>query len=284
MHPAVIVFFVVAAIAPAQTSRPDSRPASDPKAVELFKKALAAQTDGGPPILIKDFQADLQVVMYETDPKTKERRMNSATVKQSYLTRGKDEPLFRRALLDSVQGNETIQGYDGTNWWQRLGNAPPRDLSRGRENADDKKRIHSEINRTREYLRFLLLSNLDGPDVTFDYAGETTVKADRKERKVERIVRHHPKELPIDLFIGDSKGTPVLYGFSRKLDTGTLELITFCFHTLVKSPGGSALVPLVAEYFEGPDHVPTFEARASKATDIKFNSGLDEKFFAMPTK
>ena len=68
----------------------------------------------------------------------------------------------------------------------------------------------------------------------------------------------------------------MLYGFSRKLESGKTELITFSLHTAVASGGATALVPLVAEYRE--DGMLTFEARARRATDLQFNSvlaGLD---------
>jgi hypothetical protein len=264
---------------PPQDSAPDSRPGNDAKAVELFKKTLAGQTQGGAPATIKDLQADLEVTMHDTDPKTKERTRRSATVVQQYRDRGADKPLFRRQLIDKIGGNETIQGYDGERYWQKLGKTAAREL-RGRESKEDVDRIKDEMNRTRDYLRFLFLSNLEGRDVTLRYGGATKIKANGRERAVETVIRERPGEKPIDLYIGDADGRPVLFGFSRKLESGKTELITFAVHTPVTSGGATALVPLVAEYRE--EGMLTFEARAARGTDIRLNLSLADATFAMP--
>jgi hypothetical protein len=265
--------------APDSRRSPDSRQASDPKAVELFRKALAAQTGGGPAPVIRDLQANLMVTIHEMDPKTKKDSPHSAEVVEAYRDRGAEKPLFRRELHDTVQGNVTIQGYDGSTYWQKLGNTPARDL-RGRESKDEVDRIKNEMARTRDYLRFLFLSNLDGPGVTWRYVGPGKVKANGRDRAVDTIVREHPKEKPIEISIGESEGKPVLFGFSRKLDSGKTELITFAVHRVVSSGGVTALVPLVAEYRE--DGILTFEAAAPHETDIRFNGSIPDETFAMP--
>jgi hypothetical protein len=266
--------------APDPRAAAESRPgASDPKAVEIFRKALAAQTEGGSAPSIRDLHADLEVTMHDTDPKTKERTRKSATVVEYYRDRGAERPLFRRHLIDKLQGTETIQGYDGAMYWQKLGTTAAREL-RGRESKDEVDRIKSEIARTRDYLKLLFLSNLDGPDVTWQYVGAGKLKSNMRERAVEIIAREKPKEARIELSIGDSEGKPVLYGFSRKLESGKTELITFAVHRVLKSGGVTALVPLVAEYRE--DGMLTFEARAAKEADLRFNVGIQDATFAMP--
>jgi hypothetical protein len=277
MKSALLVFLLVLGTCVPKSAQ-DSRPANDPKAVELFKKALAAQTQGGATPAIRDLQADLEITVHETDPKTKERTRRSATVVQFYRDRGADKPLFRRHLIDRVGGNETIQGYDGERYWQKLGKTEAREL-RGRESKDDVDRIKNEMNRTRDYLKFLFLSNLEGPDVTLRYGGPAKLKANARERSVETVVRERPNEKPIELFIGESEGRPVLFGLSRKLESGKTELITFAVHTQVTSGGATALVPLVAEYRE--DGMLTFEARAARGTDVKLNASLPASTFSM---
>jgi hypothetical protein len=265
--------------APDSRASADSKSGSDPKAVEIFRQALAAQTGGGPAPVIRDLHADLEVTMHDTDPKTKERTRKSATVVEYYRDRGAERPLFRRHLIDKIGGTETIQGYAGEMYWQKLGNTPAREL-RGRESKDEVDRIKAEMARTRDYLKFLFLSNLDGSDVTLRYVGPGKIKSNARERAVEVIVRERPKEAPIELSIGDSEGKSVLYGFSRKLESGKTELITFAMHRTAKSGGVTALVPLVAEYRE--DGILTFEARAAKESDLRFNVSIPDSTFAMP--
>ena len=265
--------------APDSRASADSKSGSDPKAVEIFRQALAAQTGGGPAPVIRDLHADLEVTMHDTDPKTKERTRKSATVVEYYRDRGAERPLFRRHLIDKIGGTETIQGYAGEMYWQKLGNTPAREL-RGRESKDEVDRIKAEMARTRDYLKFLFLSNLDGPDVTLRYVGPGKIKSNARERAVEVIVRERPKEAPIELSIGESEGKSVLYGFSRKLESGKTELITFAMHRTAKSGGVTALVPLVAEYRE--DGILTFEARAAKEADLRFNVSIPDSTFAMP--
>jgi hypothetical protein len=281
MNPVRVIAHVIAAflIALLAQSASESRPSNDPKAVELFRKAAAAQVEGGRAIPIRDFQADLEVTIHETDEKTKERSRHSASVSQFYRDRGDKRPLFRRHLTDKLRGTTTIQAYDGANFWQQLGSTPARDL-KGRESKDERDRITTEMSRTREYLWFLFLGNLDGKDVTFRYVGPRTVKANGIDRAVEAIVREKPGEGPIELYIGESEGRTVLFGLSRKNQAGKTELVLFSVHRVVKSGGATALVPLVAEYKE--DGVLTFEARAARETDLKFNTGLTDQLFALP--
>ena len=59
--------------------------------------------------------------MHETDPKTKERSRRVRHGLEYYRDRGAEKPLFRRQLTDKIGGNETIQGYDGELYWQKLG-------------------------------------------------------------------------------------------------------------------------------------------------------------------
>ena len=277
MKTALIVFLVL--VGSCLTRAPqDSRPVNEPKAVELFQKALAAQTQGGGAVVIRDLQASLLVASYEADPKTKERKPRSAEVVQYYRDRGADRPLFRSHLIDKIGGNETIQGYDGERYWQKLGNTAAREL-RGRESKEDVDRIKDEMNRTRDYLRFLFLSNLQGPDVTLRYGGQTKIKANGRDRDVEVVIREKPKEKPIELYIGDAKGVAVLYGLSRKLDSGKTEVIAFSMHTVVASGNATALVPLVAEYRE--DGVLTFEARGGEK-DVRLNPTLPDGTYSMP--
>jgi hypothetical protein len=257
---------------------PQTRPSGDPKAVELFRKASAAQVKDGKPPAIRDFQAELEVTMHDTDPKTKERSRRSGTVIEFYVDRGADRPLFRRQLTEKLQGTKTVQGYDGNAFWQKLGDTPARSLQ-GRESKDERARIISEMNRTQDYLRFLFLANLDGPGVTLKHGGARKIKANDRDRDVEVVVREKSGEGPIELFLGDSEGRPVLFGFSRKMESGKTELIAFSMHSIVTSGGVTALVPLVAEYRE--DGVLTFEAR-TKEINLKFNTNLERQLFAIP--
>lgn len=269
----------------------ESRASNDAKAAELFRKASAAQVEGGKAPTIRDFQAELEVTIHDTDPKTKERTRRSANVIEFYVDRGAERPLFRRQLTDKVQGTKTIQGYDGNSFWQKLGDTPGRGLA-GRESKDERTRIINEMNRTKDYLRFLFLANLEGPDVTLEYAGKRKIKANERDRDVEVVVRKKPREAPIELFIGEAQvgqpkpgeakapTIPVLYGFSRMMESGKTELIAFSMHRVVTSGDITALVPLVAEYRE--DGVPTFEARVPEHLPIKFNTNLEKALFAIP--
>lgn len=284
MRPTAIVFLICAlAAGQAPNSGAASRPANDENAAQLFNRALAAQTNGGPPIAIRDFQAELQVTVHETDPKTKERKRNSARVVEYYRDRGQDTPLYRRHLFDAVQKNETVQGYDGERYWQKLGNTPARDLTRGRESKEDRDRIKNERDRTKDFVRLLILSSYDGPGVTFRDLGRAKLAVGDTERDVEKIVRERPGDSPIELMIGDDDHKrPVLYGFQRQTPAGKAELIVFSFHTPIRTQGGTVLVPLVAKYYE--QGVITFEAAASKDADVKLNTNppLEDRLFAMP--
>lgn len=273
----LVVVALLVALPVLSQSGSESRPSSDPAAVAVFQRAAAAQVQGGGAIAIRDFQAELECTMHDRDPKTNERSRRSATVIQYYRDRGADRPLFRRHLR-VLQGDETIQGYDGNLYWQKLGNTAARDL-RGRESQDERKRIISEINRTKDYLRFLFLRNLEGPDVVLRSGGTRTVKAGDSDRKVEVIVRTKPGEPPMELFIGDAGPRPVLFGFTRKMESGKTELIAFSVHEIVQSGGVTALVPLVAQYRE--DGELTFEARAPSGK-IKFNTSIADALFAIP--
>jgi hypothetical protein len=267
------------ALATSVLAQADSRPEARGDAAELFRKAAAAQVEGGKPVAIRDFQAELAITVHDTDPKTKERTRRSAEVIEYYRDNGPKRPLFRRHLIDKVQGTTTIQAYDGNAFWQKLGNSPARDLT-GRDSKDERARIIDEINRTKDYLRFLFLANLDGPDVKLAAGGRRTIKADGNDVEVDVVVRERPGEQPIELLIGVSKGRPLLFGFTRKTPSGKTELVTFSVHKLVKSGGITALVPLVAEYRE--DGVLTFEARVPRETDVKFNTNLEDRLFAIP--
>jgi hypothetical protein len=269
----------------------ESRRSKDPKAAEIFRKASAAQVEGGKAPTIRDFQAELEVTIHDTDPKTKERSRRSANVIQFYVDRGAEKPLFRRQLTEKVQGTKTVQGYDGNGYWQKLGDTPARGLA-GRESKDEVARIRNEMNRTQDYLRFLFLANFEGPDVTFEYGGKNKIKANGIDREVEVVVRKKPREAPIELFIGEASvgppkpgeakapPIPVLFGFSRMMESGKTEEIAFSVHRVVKSGGITALVPLVAEYRE--DGVLTFEARVPEHLPLKFNTNLEKELFAIP--
>jgi hypothetical protein len=135
------------------------------------------------------------------------------------------------------------------------------------------------MNRTKEFLWFLFLTNLDGPGVSFKYVGQKTIKANSRDRKVESILREKAGEAPIELMIGENEGRTVLFGLSRKIASGKTEQVAFSVHHLVRGADGAALVPLVAEYRE--DGQLTFEARAGE-NSIKLNPALEDRLFAMP--
>jgi hypothetical protein len=277
----ILLLSCAAVLAQAPESRGAADSQSDAKAVEIFKKALAAQSAGGPAIPVRDFQAELQVTMHETDPKTKERVRRSAEVIEFYRDRGKDDPLYRRHLIDKVQNSTTVQGYDGRTYWQKLGNTPPRDL-RGRESKDDRDRIRTERDRTKDFVRLLLLSNYEGAGVTFRHGGRTKFTAGDVDRDVDVVLRERQGEAPLELMIGDDKGKTVLFGLKRKTAAGKTELVAFSFHTPIATSGGTILVPLVAQYFE--EGVINFEARASKGADVKVNTNIDDSTFRIPPR
>jgi hypothetical protein len=277
MNAALLAFATLLSAGPQDAS--DSRPANDPKAVELFRKAAEAQLPGQRAVVIRDFQADLEVTIHERNEKTGEVAQRSATVVQFYRDRGEKRPLFRRHLIEKFGGTTTVQGFDGDVFWQQLGDTAARDL-RGRESKDERERVVTEMNRTREFLWFLFLANLEGKDVVLRHGGKRTIEANGIKRDTEIVVREKPGEAPIELFIGEADGRPVLFGLSRRTAAGRTEMVAFSVHRVVRGPDHAVLVPLVAQYRE--DGRLTFEARASKETDIKINTRIDDRVFALP--
>ena len=92
------------------------------KAVELFQKALAAQTQGGGAARHPRLPGQPRGHHPRDGSEDEGAHAALGEVVQYYRDRGADRPLFRRHLIDKIGGNETIQGYDGERYWQKLGN------------------------------------------------------------------------------------------------------------------------------------------------------------------
>ncbi len=232
----------------------------------------------GKPVVIQDFQADFEATLFEFDEKTKERRPHSAHLTEFWKRTSDPMARYRRHLIEPLDQKTTVHGYDGRIFWQQLGTAAADEL-RGRNARTDVQKIRDEINRTTEFLRLLVLSNLEDAGVTWTMTPTTKVRTNDAERDVVGIRRTKDGERPIELLFGTTDSR--LYAFIRDGDDKhPKESILFAVHEPVGVAGGRLLVPQVIQYKE--NDALTVEARVAKPTDLKFNVNLEEKLFQIP--
>jgi hypothetical protein len=270
----------------ASETRPaESRPtASDPEALALFRKAAREQTPGDPRFELKDLQVDLVATLYERGQDGR-RRARTADVTEFWRAASPTATeRYRRDLFEPQERKRTVHGFDGAVYWEKLGDAPAREL-RGADDQDTKKQLQSELARLNDLASSLLLRRLDLPEAVFVFAdGPATLKVNGRETPVKALRRFLPGRPPETLYFseksfGETDVRTVLSGFAReKTAKRPAELMTFGVHVETGRGASRLVAPLVVETFEDGELV--LEGKVREAAQLKINVGLEDVLFA----
>lgn len=274
MHPTLLVL-ALATILPAQ----------EPDAAALFRRAVEVQTPGGTAPKIADFQADLNVSIFEKGP---DGRTSTKTGKVTeFWKEGGGRDSYHRIL--SVAGSATTHlctnGKSMLMWEDEgTGSGPARDLLANPALAKDRQQLQDELHRTRELLNYFFLSSLDGPGVTFSRAPDAApITLDNgRTLKVVKIVRRKEKDPDVAITLGAEDFRVYVIDKAGSGPGFPPESFRFGVHRTRPwtDPAGKVrqiLLPTLVEYFEAGERLLRAEAREPE--DIKFNSGLTAVHF-----
>lgn len=283
---AALGVFLLPAAATAQNSRPETAPASrgvsDPVAVALLKKAVADQTGGDSSFELRDLQADIVATLYEKG-EDGTPRPHTANVTEFWKARtATATERYRRDL--KVEDKETVHGFDGNVFWEKLGVAPPRALT-GRDDRDTRRQLQTELSRINDLASALLLSRFDLSESTITML-DAPKKLKTEDGEVEvRVVRRARSGKPVeDLYFGEKTfgkdgAKTILIGLKRQGTERTpTEMLKFARHRLAGEGASRLIVPLVVETYE--NEVLILVGRVRDVKDLKFNTGIEDVIFA----
>lgn len=259
---------------------------SDPAALALFRKAAIDQTPGDPDFRLKDLQVDLVASFFERGEDGK-RRPRTADVVEFWRAATVSSPeRYRRDLYEPTNKKQTIHGFDGNVYWEKLGDAAAREL-RGAEDKDTRKQLQIELSRLNDLAAALILRRLDTPDAVFTFAAgaPTSLKINGRETAVTAVLRTAPNRKDETFYFSEKDFGPgrgvrtVLSGFRRaKSGKNPDELMTFGVHVETGAGQGRLVAPLVVETFEDGELV--LQGSVREASLLKVNVGLEDVLFA----
>jgi hypothetical protein len=275
--------------APTQDAGQGAAVASDPAALALFRKAAADQTPGDPAFELRDLQVDLVATVYEKGEDGK-RRPRTANITEFWRagTAADVAPRYRRDLVEPAEGKETVHGFDGRAYWEKLGKSPARALQ-GRDDRDTRKQLAEELDRLNQLAATMLLRKLDTPDATFVLLpAPTAFVADGRSVPVRGVRRTRPGKPAEDLFfgetaLGDGPAKTVIVGYRRDKDgTKPEESLSFSAHVVAGAGKNRLLVPRVVETYQNGEL--QLVGRVRHERDLKFNLGLEDALFSPALK
>ena len=259
---------------------------SDPAAIALFRKAAVDQTPGDADFRLQDLQVDLVASIYERSEDGK-RRPRTADVTEFWRAATTDSPeRYRRDLFEPTNKKQTIHGYDGNVYWEKLGDAAAREL-RGAEDKDTRKQLQTELARLNDLAAALILRRKDVPEAVFTFAiaAPSTLKINGRETAVRAVLRTEPGRKNETFYFSEKDFGPdvgvktVLSGFEReKSGKNPAELMTFGVHVVIGAGKGRLMAPLVVETFEDGELV--LQGLVREASHLKVNVGLEDVLFA----
>jgi hypothetical protein len=246
----------------------------------LFDAAKTKQCPDGSAPEISDFHASMSISLYETEkagPKTGQC--------VQYWQRATPRARYHRIL--TVSGGKTTHlATDGLRFllWEEGGRV--QDLLEDPTLKDDLRTLRAELHRTEELLGSFFLQQLDGAATTLEFCGppETARRGEPAEDiAVRRIACKRTGKANVVLTVGLNDQR--LYAVEHAA-TAAHPAQSFRFDFHAPSTGTKdgkeyrLLLPRRVEYIE--DGKLVLEANARKASDLRFNSGLDAKLFAPP--
>lgn len=268
---------------PATTTRPASAPieqelpTDDVGATALLTKAAKRQITGDAPFSIADFQADLEATIYETDRDTGTPVARSAHVTQFFRVAGDGATAYRSDRFEALTKKQVTRAFDGKSHWMRLGKEPARELL-NREDREDRQANLREITRTKDLVATLVLRDLLAEGARRRPLGKREFTAAGKSIVAEGISVHRKGQPRLDVWIGTDDAS--LVAMQRTRAEGPSEMLVMSLHRPLTVGAHVLSMPQVIEAFENDRLV--LEVRASGATAIKVNSGIEDRVFALP--
>lgn len=272
-------------LAQAETAptRPASRPVGaelpedDATAAALLAKAAKRQIVGDAPFAIRDFQADLEATIYETDRGTGTPVARSAHVTQFFRVGADGATAYRSDRFESLTKKETTRAFDGKSHWMRLGKEAPRELL-NREDREDRQANVREIVRTKDLVASLVLRDLLVDGARRRPLGRRDFTVAGRPVTAEGVAVFR-KGLPrLDVWVAGDDA--LLIAMQRFTDDAPSETLVMSMHRPLAVGTHTLAMPQVIEAFENDRLV--LEVRASSVGAIKVNTGIEDRVFALP--